>query len=42
MIRIREVKLDIEDNNYKRKISKLLNIKVTDIKNIKISQLIKL
>ena len=36
MIRIREVKLDIEDNNYKRKISKLLNIKVTDIKNIKI------
>ena len=38
MIRIREVKLQIEDNNFKRKISKLLNVEEKEIISIKIAK----
>ena len=38
MIRIREVKLQIEDNNYKRKISKILSIEEKEIISIKIAK----
>ena len=36
MIRIRQVKLPIDNNDYKNKLSKLLKVNVNDIKNIKI------
>lgn len=36
MLRIRQVKLPIEDTDYKTKISKVLKVNINDIKNIKI------